>query len=94
MISISTAHYVLIQAFLNIKHQPLINTIVASLFLDRVPPVIKRSIEIYPEIQPATYKFKWMIRQPLHHTLTQYVQLHFNSNCFESFIDDKKYLCL
>lgn len=94
MISINTAQYVLIQAFMNIKYQPLVNTVVAALLLNKLPSVIKKAIEHYPEIQPMSYRYKWMIKLANHYTAVQYVTQHYNELCFESFLEDQKYICL
>ncbi|CDW77693.1 UNKNOWN [Stylonychia lemnae] len=94
IISISTSQYVLIQALINIKYQPFTNVLVASLLLQEIPKVIKREVEIYPEVQPQNYKYKWMMKLPFQYTKKIYIQENFNDQCLELFLEDQKYPCL
>jgi hypothetical protein len=80
MISISTSLFILIHTFKSIQYQPLINTIVASLLLDKLPAPIKHAIEVYPEKQPTNFRYKWMLRLPVHYNKLKCKKL------FEDFI--------
>lgn len=71
IISISTAQFVLIRTFHVCRFQPLVNSIVAALLLDRVPPAFLEAVDKYPDRDPATYSFKWRLRQPGQVTLRQ-----------------------
>lgn len=66
IISISTAHFILIQTFSHVKHQPIVNAIVGALLLERVPKCMVKAIEKYPEA-PMGYSYKWKIRMPVHY---------------------------
>ena len=45
------------------------NTIVGALLLEKIPRSIKKAIEKYPESDPASYKYRWMLKLPVHYTL-------------------------
>lgn len=64
IISISTAQFILIRSFSVFKYQPLVNSVVGALLLDRVPRSVLTAIDKYPDRDPSTYKFKWRLRQP------------------------------
>lgn len=49
MISIGTSLFVLIHTFKDLQYAPLINSIVCSLLLEKIPIPIKTAIETYPE---------------------------------------------
>lgn len=49
---------------------------------------MKKSIETYPEIQPMSYRYKWMIRLPIHYTQVKYIQENYNDYCLETFLED------
>eukprot|EP00347_Sterkiella_histriomuscorum_P015039 403358539 len=96
LISINTAQYTLIQTFMNLKYQPLINTIVASLLLHKLPVIIKNQIECTSDLQKqaTSYRFKWMMKLPNYYTTVKFVQQNYNESCFEQFLEDTKYHCL
>jgi hypothetical protein len=71
ILSISTAQFILIQTFARFRYQPLVNTLVGALLLERIPRSIKKAIEHYPESDPVSYKFKWMLKLPVHTSLSQ-----------------------
>ncbi len=64
ILSISTAEYVLVQTFGRLKYQPLINTIVGCILLDKIPKTLKRGIFNYPKKYPQSYKSKWVNTLP------------------------------
>ena len=66
----------------------------ASLLLENLPGPIKRAIEVYPEKQPDNYRYKWMLRLPVHYNKLKFLQEHYNENCVETFLEDHKYECL
>ncbi len=68
--------------------------IVSSLLLPEIPKELQYFIENYPEKSPSTYRYKWMIRLPVHYNAMRYVQEVYNSFCLDGFIGDTKYECL
>jgi len=62
IIALSTAQFILIQTFSRIKYLPVINTLVGSLILNKVPRTIKQDTMTYPECDPSTYSYKWRYR--------------------------------
>jgi len=63
IISISTAQFVLMRSFAIFRYQPLVNSIVGALLLDRVPECFLTAIDKYPDRDPATYTFRWRLKQ-------------------------------
>jgi hypothetical protein len=71
IIALSTAQFILMQTFSRIKYLPIINTLVGSLILNKVPRIIKQATMTYPESDPSTYSFKWRYQLPSQITATQ-----------------------